>query len=165
MTNLIKRWLPHPMATALLLLLWLFMTEFSVGQLLLGSVLAVVISVVTNPFWLDHAPVKKPGKMLRYLGRLLVDIFRSNVVVALQILLRPRQLKPAFITYPLTLTDDFAVTLLASTVSLTPGTVSAHYNREEGTLLIHCLNLHDEQAQIDSIRQRYEQPLQEIFND
>ena len=165
MSNLIKRWLPHPLATGLLLLVWLLMTEFSIGQLLLGSVLAVVISLVTGPFWLEHAPVKKPGKLLLYLGRVLADIFRSNITVAFQILFQARQLRPGFFTYPLTLDDDFAVTLLASTVSLTPGTVSAHYDQEAGTLLIHSLNLVDEQAQIDNIRRRYEQPLQEIFND
>jgi multicomponent K+:H+ antiporter subunit E len=66
------------------------------------------------------------------------------------------------------------ITILASTVSLTPGTVSAEiYPREpsftEGKiseqrfLLIHVLDLKDEQALINMIKQRYEAPLKEIF--
>ena len=66
------------------------------------------------------------------------------------------------------------ITILASTVSLTPGTVSAEVypwtecmNEGEVTeqrfLLIHVLNLTDEQALINTIKQRYEAPLKEIF--
>jgi multicomponent K+:H+ antiporter subunit E len=63
---------------------------------------------------------------------------------------------------------------LASTVSLTPGTVSAEVypwqesidegsDPEERFLLIHVLNLTDEQALIKTIKERYEAPLKEIF--
>jgi multicomponent K+:H+ antiporter subunit E len=66
------------------------------------------------------------------------------------------------------------ITILASTVSLTPGTVSAEVypipeslaEGEEPTqryLLIHVLDLKDEEALIKNIKQRYEAPLKEIF--
>ncbi|GGC65853.1 Na+/H+ antiporter subunit E [Marinobacter halophilus] len=161
----LQRWLPHPLFTGFLVLLWLLMNQFSFAHLLLGSVLAVVISLVTQPFWPERSRVKYPGKLLVYLGRLLLDILKSNLVVARRILFQSDDLKPGFFTYPLSLTDDFAVTMLASTISLTPGTVSAHYDREGRTLLIHCLHLDDEEALIQDIHRRYELPLQEIFDD
>ncbi len=161
----LQRWLPHPLFAGFLLLLWLLMNEFSFGHLLLGSALAVVISRVTQPFWPERSRIKYPGRLLLYLGRLLMDILKSNLIVARRILFHSRQLQPGFFTYPLTLTDDFAVTMLASTISLTPGTVSAHYDREGRTLLIHCLHLEDEAALIRDIHSRYELPLQEIFDD
>ena len=66
------------------------------------------------------------------------------------------------------------ITILASCVSLTPGTVSAEVypiaeslpEGEEPTqryLLIHVLDLKDEEALIKQIKQRYEAPLKEIF--
>jgi multicomponent K+:H+ antiporter subunit E len=149
--NWLQRWVPHPLFAGFLLLL--------------GAVLAVVISRVTQPFWPERSRIKHPGKLLRYLGRLLMDILKSNLIVARRILFHSRRLEPGFFTYPLALTDDFAVTILASTISLTPGTVSAHYDREGRCLLIHCLHLEDEAALIRDIRERYEQPLQEIFDD
>jgi multicomponent K+:H+ antiporter subunit E len=94
---------------------------------------------------------------------LLFDIVRSNLIVARRILWHPNQLTPGFITYPLELTDDFAVTILASTISLTPGTVSAHYDSEAGTLLIHALHVTDEDGLVRQIKERYERPLKEIF--
>ncbi|MBA6363850.1 Na+/H+ antiporter subunit E, partial [Colwellia sp. BRX8-8] len=65
-------------------------------------------------------------------------------------------------------------TILASTVSLTPGTVSAEVypwreslsegeKLEQQFLLIHVLDLKDEQALIKMIKQRYEAPLKEMF--
>ena len=72
------------------------------------------------------------------------------------------------------LSHEMPITILASTVSLTPGTVSAEVypipeSLEEGEeiqqryLLIHVLDLADEQALINTIKQRYEAPLKEIF--
>jgi len=163
--NSLQRLIPHPLFAVFLLILWLLMNDFSFAHLLLGSVLAVVISRVSQPFWPEYSRVKHPGKLLLYLGHLLLDILKSNLIVARRILFHSRELKPGFFTYPLQLNDDLAITILASTISLTPGTVSAHYNREGRTLLIHCLHLDNEAALIEDIRQSYEVPLQEIFDD
>lgn len=157
--------LPHPVFTLFLVLLWLLLNRFTPGHLLLGTLLAVVISVVSRPFWPEGARVRRPLTVVRYAGRVLVDILLSNLVVARRILFRSNELAPGFFVYPVSLTDDLAVTVLASTITLTPGTVSAHFDRDARTLLIHCLHLEDETALIDEIRERYEQPLREIFDD
>ena len=53
------RWLPHPLMTAVLVLLWmLLLNSFSLGGLLVGVVLAVVITRVTSNFWPQRPPVK-----------------------------------------------------------------------------------------------------------
>ncbi|QFU01992.1 Na(+)/H(+) antiporter subunit E1 [Halomonas sp. THAF5a] len=157
-------WLPHPLFSLFLALLWLLMVnELSVAHALLGLALGVAIPVVTHAFWPEEAKIRRPLPLLRYLGVLLVDILRSNLVVALRILRPARELRPGFFTYPLALDDDFAITLLASTISLTPGTVSLHHDAEANTLLIHALHLEDEAEAIATIRTRYEQPLEEIF--
>lgn len=159
-----RYWLPHPLFSLFLALLWLLMVnDLSVAHALLGLALGVAIPVVTHAFWPEEAKIRRPLPLLRYLGVLLVDILRSNLVVALRILRPTRQLRPGFFTYPLALDDDFAITLLASTISLTPGTVSLHHDGEANTLLIHALHLEDEAEAIATIRTRYEQPLEEIF--
>lgn len=157
-------WLPHPLFSLFLALLWLLMiNDFSMAHALLGLVLGVAIPLVTHAFWPEEARIRRPLPLLRYLLVLLMDILRSNLVVALRILRPARHLTPGFFTYPLTLNDDFAITILASTISLTPGTVSIHYDAEANTLLVHALHLEDEAEAIAGIRERYEQPLQEIF--
>jgi len=72
-------------------------------------------------------------------------------------------LRPGFVWFPVALTDPFAITVLASTISLTPGTVSVDLSEDARHLLIHSIDLDDAQALVDQIKQRYEGPLQEIF--
>ncbi|MCA1773239.1 MAG: Na+/H+ antiporter subunit E, partial [Halomonas sp.] len=74
-----------------------------------------------------------------------------------------RKLNPHFVEYPLMLEERFTITLLASTISLTPGTVSANLRMDGKSLLIHALNETDEEALIEQIRERYERPLKEIY--
>ncbi|MDW7748362.1 Na+/H+ antiporter subunit E [Halomonas sp.] len=157
-------WLPRPLFSLFLALLWLLMVnEVSVAHALLGLALGVGIPFATHAFWPEEAKIRRPLPLLRYLLVLLVDILRSNLVVALRILRPARHLRPGFFTYPLALQDDFAITILASTISLTPGTVSIHHDAEANTLLVHALHLEDEAEAIAAIRERYEKPLEEIF--
>jgi multicomponent K+:H+ antiporter subunit E len=93
----------------------------------------------------------------------LWDILLANVTVARLILGPQRRLQPALVELPLDLDDKFALTILANTISLTPGTVSASLSADRRTLLVHALNVHDEAALIAEIKTRYEAPLMEIF--
>ncbi|MCL7942839.1 Na+/H+ antiporter subunit E [Marinobacter sp. ATCH36] len=157
-------WLPRPLFSLFLALLWLLMVNsFSVAHTLLGLALGMFIPFITRAFWPEQAKVHYLLPLLKYFMVLMVDIVLSNLVVAKRILFYPNQLTPSFFTYPLELDDDFAITILASTISLTPGTVTAHYDTEARTLLIHSLHVTDEEALIRQIKDRYERPLQEIF--
>lgn len=157
-------WVPRPLFSLFLLLLWLLMVNsLSPGHILLGLALGLGIPFMTREFWPEQARLRHPIPMIRYFLVLLADILRSNLTVAMRILGPQRRLNPGFLTFPLELDDDFAITLLASTISLTPGTVSTHYDAENRTLLIHALHLDDEAETIEAIKQRYERPLKEMF--
>jgi len=159
-----KKLLPMPVHSLMLLIVWLLLNGFSAGQLVLGLFLAWLIPVLTYPY-VDHQSVAhKPFKILLYIGRLLKDIVVSNIQVALRVLGRNRTLQPALIAYPLALNSDFPLTVLASSVSLTPGTVSVEFSDDRNWLYIHVLHMKDEQSVVKDIRERYEQPLQEIFS-
>lgn len=161
---MIARLLPMPMHSSLLLVVWLLLNGFSAGQLLLGTILAIGIPLLTSPFADRQSKVEKPLAMAVYVLRLLWDIFVSNLEVARRVLRSNRKLNPGFIAYPLELTGDFPLTVLASTISLTPGTVSVDFSEDKQWLYIHALHIDSEQEIIDSIRERYEQPLKEIFS-
>lgn len=161
---MIARLLPMPMHSSLLLVVWLLLNGFSAGQLLLGVILALGIPLITAPFADRQSKVGKPFSMMIYVLRLLWDIFISNLEVARRVLRSNRKLNPGFIAYPLELTGDYPLTVLASTISLTPGTVSVDFSEDKQWLYIHALHIDSEQAIIDSIRERYEQPLKEIFS-
>ncbi|WP_339805712.1 Na+/H+ antiporter subunit E [uncultured Marinobacter sp.] len=157
-------WIPRPLFSVFLTVLWLLMlNSVAPGHILLGLALGIAIPFMTRDFWPEQARVSRPLPLLKYFLVLLLDILWSNLIVASRILGPGSRLSPGFFTFPLELDDDFAITILASTISLTPGTVSTHYNAEKRTLLIHALHLEDEAAAIAGIKQRYERPLREIF--
>lgn len=155
--------LPMPLHSLMLLLVWLLLNGFSAGQLLLGAFLAWLIPVLTWPYTDHQSKAGKPLRVVQYVARLLWDILVSNIEVARRVLRRNRHLRPGFIAYPLQLSGDFPLTVLASTISLTPGTVSVEFSDDRRWLYIHALHIDSEAELIASIRNRYEQPLQEIF--
>lgn len=159
-----SHWIPRPLFSVFLAVLWLLMlNSLAPGHVLLGILLGLAIPFLTHAFWPEQARVSRPLPLLKYCLVLLLDIIKSNLTVACRILGSSRNLSPGFFTFPLELDDDFAITILASTISLTPGTVSTHYDAEKRTLLIHALHLEDEAEAIAAIKQRYERPLKEIF--
>jgi len=159
-----RYWWPRPQFSAFLVVLWmLLVNSMSPAQVIIGAFLGWMIPFVTQQYWPERPHFHNAGRLLLYLGHLLWDILKSNITVARLILRNPDQLQPAFIRFPVTLKDEFAITMLASTISLTPGTVSAGLSPDRRTLLIHALHVLDEEALIRHIQIRYEQPLKEIL--
>ena len=107
--------------------------------------------------------IRNLPRLLGFVVVVLYDIVVANVSVAIKVLGPLRSIRPGFVELPLELEDDFAIALLASTISLTPGTVSADVSPDRRTLLIHGLDVDDAAALVAEIKQRYERPLKEIF--
>jgi len=162
--SLLRRLLPRPLLSLLLWATWLLLNNsLAPGHLLLGFILAVAVPFSAAMFWNPQPSLKRPLLMARFVLILLYDIVVANFEVARKVLGRQRALRPAFIEYPLDLRQDFPIVLLAGTISLTPGTVSAQISADRRTLLIHSLDVEDTHALVTTIKNRYETPLREMF--
>lgn len=156
--------LPQPALSLVLFASWLLaQNSISPGAIVMGALLGWVIPIFTARFWPDYPEVKSWFKLFRLMFVVLWDIVVASFQVALQVIGPPKKLKPHFINYPLALETDYAITLLASIISLTPGTVSSLVSNDKKTLIVHALHCPDEAAAIEDIRRRYEAPLKEIF--
>lgn len=159
-----KRWLPQPLASLSLWGVWLLLgNTLAPGQILLGLLLALALPLFTVRFWPDRPRLRQPLKIPAYILMLLWDITVANLTVARLILGPADRLRPAFIRLPLDLRHDFAIVVLANTISLTPGTVSADISPDRRSLLIHALDVENPEQTVALIKYRYERPLQEIF--
>ncbi|MGF1642387.1 MAG: Na+/H+ antiporter subunit E [Thiotrichales bacterium] len=158
------RWIPHPILTPVLTVIWLLLNNsVAPGHFLLGLILGWALPLFTLRFWPDPVRFHKPLTLLRFTGVLLYDILVANLVVALRILGRPERLRPAFVALPLALKSDLAIGLLANTICLTPGTVSAQLSADRRTLWVHALDAADVDELVATIKRRYEAPLKEVF--
>jgi multicomponent K+:H+ antiporter subunit E len=101
--------------------------------------------------------------MLRLAGHVIIDIIRSNLAVARLALGSRRAGHAGFLHIRLELRNQTALTVLACIVTATPGTAWVSYDQHSGTLLLHILDLVDEQVWLDTIKNRYERRLMEIF--
>ncbi|SBT08674.1 Cation antiporter [Candidatus Accumulibacter aalborgensis] len=161
---MMRRFFPRPLLSLTVLLLWVVITNAaSLGLLLFGGLLALAVPLVTRPFWPDPPRLVRPWPALRFLGIFALDIVTANWRVARLVIGPLHRLSPAFVEVPLDLRDPFVATLLASVVSLTPGTVSIDVDRQRWILLVHALDAPDPQALVREIKDRYEKPLKEIF--
>lgn len=158
------KWLPHPLASAALLIVWLILNStVAFGHVLLGALLGWGVPLITNRLWARQLSMRRPMVALRLLATVLVDIVVANLIVARLIFGPVSALRPAFVSIPLRVQEPYAIWTLASIITLTPGTVSSVLSEDRRSLLVHVLDLEDETALIAEIKERYEAPLKEIF--
>lgn len=161
---MIRRWLPYPILSALLLLIWLLLSQsVAPGTILLGALLGIALGKMFGLLRPPKAQLRHYPLLGRLFLRVVLDIFRSNLAVGRLILRRDRRARSGFVAIPLQLTDRYGLAVLACIITSTPGTIWVSYDPSANILLIHVLDLVDEAGWIDTIKQRYERPLLEIF--
>lgn len=164
-----SRLLPAPLLSAALWLAWLLLNESaSVGHLLLGGALALVIPWFAARWQPERPRLRRFGVALRLAGTVLADIVKSNIAVARLILGDEARITPGFVWVPLSLRDPHAIVALAGIVTMTPGTLSADLSDDRRHLLVHAFDVDDAAAQaalVADIQQRYEAPLKLIFEE
>lgn len=162
---MMRRLYPHPLLSALLVVTWmLLVNRNALGSLVMAVFLATVIPLITAAYWPNRPHLTRPLSLLPYLALVLWDVIVSNLQVARIILFMPAdQIQSRWICVPLDLTAPEAITLLAGSVTMTPGTLTADLSKDGRALLIHALHAPDPDAVRDQIKSRYEARLIRIF--
>lgn len=157
--------IPHPLITLGLTFIWLLMTSFSLGHLILGGAIAIAAGQMVSRLHLPRPHIRRYGLVIRLALLVGLDIIRSNIAVAGIILAGPAEAerRSGFTEIVLRLRDRNAIALLAIIITTTPGTAWMEFDPVSGRLLIHVLDLVDPEAFADLIRNRYESALMEIF--
>lgn len=160
-----SRLFPHPMLTAALFIAWLLLaSSLSLNSLLMAAILACLIPLATQAYWPSRPKIRHPWRLVSYCALVLWDVIIANIQVARIILFMPAdQIKSAWITVPVDLPCPEAIALLAGTITLTPGTLTAEFSADNKALLIHALHAPDPDATRADIKSRYESRLQRIF--
>src|SRR5690554_4923534 len=148
----------------LLLGLWLLLNDsLSVGNIVLGLILALFFGFGSYALRPLRARLSSPLVALKLVFRVALDVLRSNMEVARIVWFARDQASPGFIRIPITMTDPHGLAALSCIVTYTPGTVWSEFVQEEGLLTLHVLDLKDEAYWIHKIQHDYERPLKEIF--
>ncbi|SHH58997.1 Na+/H+ antiporter subunit E [Marivita hallyeonensis] len=162
---MLRTLIPHPFLSLTLVLVWIgLVNTVTLGNLILGAALGLVIPMVTAPYWPNRPRISRPLKIIEYGLIVLWDIIVANVQVAMIILFKKDEdIKTHWIPIEIELKSAEAITVLAGTITMTPGTVSAMLAADCNSILVHCLHTDDPDAVRDEIKSRYERRLMEIF--
>lgn len=159
-----KSWLPAPLLSLTVFVVWLLLVAtVEPAHLLLAGVLAVLLPLVAQRLREERAGLRRPLLAARLGLRVLWDIVLSNIEVARRILGRESRIHPGFVWVPLDIRNGHGIAALAGIITMTPGTLSAELSADQRHLLVHCFHLEDAAATIAQIKRDYETPLREIF--
>lgn len=161
-----RRLLPHPLLAIAFLVLWLLLIEsMSPGAILLGIVLAVAGSAVLAGLGFPRGMPARLRPVPGLLRDVLVEVVRSNNAVARIILQtrEPGERRSGFVQIPLDMRSPHGLSALACILTATPGTVWVDYDAKGGVMLLHVLDLVDEETWVRTIKDKWERRLMEIF--
>lgn len=158
-----KRWLPHPLLAATLLLTWLLLQQsLAPGTWLIGVLLALLLSRLWARLEAPDVRLQHMGKLLILGVRVCIDIVASNWAVARLIATR-RPHASEFVAIPLQVEHPAALAMLACIITATPGTIWVSHDSRRRQLIIHVLDKASAPQLVRNIKQRYEPSLREVF--
>ncbi len=160
-----RRWLPFPSLSLSLLAMWLLLNQaLTPGHALLGSAFGFGGGLVLAALQAPGRRVRRGAVIVELCGLVFVDVVRSNVAVAHLVLHRgTRKGVAGFVRMPIALRDPGALAALACIITVTPGTSWARLDRRQNVLVIHVLDLIDEEQWVHKFKDRYERRLLEVF--
>ena len=141
--------------TSLWVALW---ADLTVGNVLGGLIVALAVVGVARPTGVTGLERTnfRPISALVYAAYFLWQLLKANFVVAWEIITPRLKLNRAIIAVPMHTTSAGVVTLIANSVTLTPGTLTIYVAEEfssdgdivERTLFVHVLHFID----VESVR-------------
>ena len=153
----------YPLFAGFVLIFWLTLNQsVAPGHVLLGLGLGLFGSFTLARL---QEPGLRPGNMRAILGlavHVAAEIVRSNIAVGRIVLFGSARRRAGFLTIRLELKDPHALAVLSVILTATPGSLWVDFDPADGRLLIHVLDLIDEETWVGTVK-GYEARLQEIF--
>ena len=158
-------WFSHPWLSGLLAITWLLLQHSLEPVHLLSAILiGLILPRLLHNFVPQTAPIRiKPA--LRLIRFVLWDILISNITVARLVLGSNSRLRPDWVPVPLALSHPMAISLFATIITTTPGTVSCTVDEKRRVILVHALDCNDPVQMAADMKDRYEVLLMAIFEE
>jgi len=138
------------------------------GEFLIGLAVGLPIAYLSRRLYGDTVDVGRVVRVLPYVVRYLAvftwDLVWANFDVAYRVLSPSLPVDPAVVVLPLRVESDLAVTTIANSITLTPGTLTLEYDEEANALVIHTIDGRDPAAVVAPIR-RWEDLALVIFDE
>jgi multicomponent Na+:H+ antiporter subunit E len=126
------------------------------GEFLIGLAVGLPTAFALRRFYLPRIAI---GRTLRvvpyaalYVAVFLRELVTANVDVAYRVLAPSMPIDPDVIAIPLRVETDAAITTIANSITLTPGTLTMDHDEETNTLYVHTIAAKDRESVVAPIR-------------
>ncbi|MFC7045173.1 Na+/H+ antiporter subunit E [Halobacteriaceae archaeon GCM10025711] len=155
----VRRW---PVIGVTLAGLWLFVRGVPLdpvallGELLLGLAVGMPVAFLFRRLYADDVDLTRAVRAtpyaLLYVGVFLKELVTANVDVAYRVLSPSMPIHPDVIVIPLRVQSGPAITTIANSITLTPGTLTMDYDDDRNALYVHAIDGRDHDAVVAPIR-------------
>ncbi|NHN58151.1 MULTISPECIES: Na+/H+ antiporter subunit E [Halorussus] len=154
-----RKW---PVVGVLLAVLWLFVRGVALdpaailGEFLIGLGFGLPVAFAFRRFYTERTDLTRNLRALPYaavyVGLFLKELLTANFDVAYRVLAPGMPIEPDVVVVPLRVETDAAVTTIANSITLTPGTLTMDHDEETNTLYVHGITGRNREAVVEPIR-------------
>ena len=139
---------PAILATALIcFIFWLLITgqagalfdgSWSAEVLIAGAAVSILVALFTARFFIHESAFRllNPARLFPFLLYVLIifpwELIKANVDMALRAFGPKKAVKPGIVKVPVSLQSEYGRSMLANSITLTPGTITMEITEEAG---------------------------------
>ena len=167
----VRRW---PVTGVTFAVIWVFVSgpelapvpllRAAVAGLVVGLPVAYVFRRLYTPVIDLSGTVRAIPAAARYVSVFVKQIIAANFDVAYRVLAPGMPLEPQVILVPLRVETALGVTIIANSITVTPGTVTLDHDPEENALYVHVIDGRDIEGVVATIREWEDYALR-MFNE
>lgn len=145
------------------LLIYLLIAGFTVDEVILGSIVSVILTIILVryiDFRIDKTfPIKLLKFLFIYIPVFLWKLILANLDIARRVLSIKIPLNPGIIKVKTNLKGDFGKLTLANSITLTPGTLSIDV--DEDCIYVHTVDVKEKEE--EKIQANISEPFESIL--
>jgi len=145
-----------------MILFWmLFTLDFRLQGIILGAFISLLITLFSINFIYDHSDfsIRIPNlfTLMQYSFRLIYEIYRASFMQILRIIKQDNH--SVIVQVQLDVTDPLLITIIANSITLTPGTITV--DTDDNTLFV--LSIKDDGEDGEQLKQNIKNRFEKYF--
>ena len=136
--------------------------QFTFLNLSIGFILGLVLLYVFRKSMGTDCYAERVWIFIKLFAYFVKEVIVANIIVIRQVLAPKLNIRPGIFALPLDVKTDVQITILASMISLTPGTLSMHVSDDRKYLFVHSIDIDNADEMIKTIKNTFEKGILEV---
>lgn len=144
-------------------LVWMVLrNEFTLIEFFLGYLVGILALFILRRFLTFDFYLRRVYAFIKLVILFFQQLILSNIDM-IKVVLKPKlDVQPGIFAFPTKLEAKWEITLLASLITLTPGTLSMYFSEDGKTIYIHAIDVPDKEEAMKDIQDTFEKAIMEV---